>query len=93
MKFDKITTTSTAIMAPLIAALLVASCVMGAADATEWGACAEGGNGGTCIGEGFQARCECSEHTSGEFCEHKVTTIVSTLRATHAQQPLPLILL
>ena len=48
-------------------------------------------NGGTCIGEGFQARCECSEHTSGEFCETKVcaTTIVSALRATHAHQPLP----
>ena len=47
-------------------------------------------NGGSCIGEGFQARCECSEHTSGEFCETKVcaTTIVSALRATHPQQSL-----
>ena len=30
-------------------------------------------NGGTCIGEGFEARCECPDHTSGEFCEQKVT--------------------
>ena len=46
-------------------------------------------NGGTCIGEGFEARCECPDHTSGEFCEQKVTTIVSALRATHPQQSLP----